>query len=162
MVVYGVTLGFMMIFLLLVAVMGAAGTVVRRGLKKSPVPLASLMRALGSRQGVTFSACAVVVAMHVERLSLQPTFRTPTLQGEILFWVARARVRPFFIMQPVNGAWVVLPRCLSCVFFLKAKKTNRAVSDSNYGELAGGPAHSLCFCGRFVLFGGRVELYLCT
>lgn len=96
MVVYGITLGFMMTFMLLVAVIGAAGTVVRRGLKKSPVPMKTLTRALGSRQGATFFACVVLFAMHVERLSLQPTFRTPTLHGKIMFWVPLARVRLLF------------------------------------------------------------------
>lgn len=82
MVVYGITLGYMMVFVLLVAVLGAAGNVIRRGVERSPVPLTWLLRSLGSRQGATFAASAILIAMHMEDISLRPTFRTPTLKGK--------------------------------------------------------------------------------
>lgn len=82
MVLYGITLGYMMVFVLLVAMLGAAGNVIRRGVERSPVPLTWLFRSLGSRQGATFAASAILIAMHVEEASLPPTFRTPTLKGE--------------------------------------------------------------------------------
>ena len=82
MVVYGITLGYMMVFVLLVAVLGAAGNVIRRGVERSPVPLTWFLRSLGSRRGATFAASAILIAMHVDGVSPHPTLRKPTLKGE--------------------------------------------------------------------------------
>lgn len=82
MVIYVFTLGWMVVFAFLVATLGSAGSRLRRAAKRSPAPVSSIMRALESRQAATLLACAVVFAAHVQKFSLPPTFRTPTLQGE--------------------------------------------------------------------------------
>eukprot|EP00752_Nemacystus_decipiens_P014209 g12638.t1 len=79
MAVYVVSAGMMAVFVYVVTVLGVVGNGIRRMLP-SARPVMPLLR---SQKFAAVAASATVVAAHVDRFSLPPTFREVTLKGEL-------------------------------------------------------------------------------
>lgn len=80
--VYAVSLGWMLTFVYLVAVLGAVGNGVCRLVKRFPVPLRGCLRSLQNRKVAVVVACAAIVGGHLKTFSLPITFTEITVKGK--------------------------------------------------------------------------------